>query len=96
MNDCCMCLRTFHSEPVVIVLTEEERRSFQALDIKPPRELVYCRPCIETIQDKQQGAQILKGLYQMTLTAAGVPNADRISSNFFHKLIERASAERPS
>jgi hypothetical protein len=42
------------------------------------------------MEDKESGAQLLKGLYEMQLAARGVPNAKAISERFHTELLAKA------
>lgn len=71
MSECCVC----HQENPVgttFQLTEEEK---SVIGSQAPDEVFYCQPCLTIMQDREAGAQLLKGLYEMRLKELGVGHA---------------------
>jgi hypothetical protein len=84
---CCMCGREF---PVgkSFTLTEAERA---LMGPNPPTEVHYCKPCLGVAENLQQGSQILRGLFERNLRAAGVPNATAMADLFHKRLLQSAT-----
>lgn len=85
-NTCCVCANVFMGGKS-FTLTPEE---MAAAGPDAPQEVHYCRHCIKVMEDRESGAQLLKGLYEMQLTARGVPNAKAISERFHAHLLAKA------
>lgn len=85
-NTCCVCENPF-TEGKSFTLTPEER---EAIGPDAPQEIHYCKHCLRVMEDKESGAQLLKGLYEMQLAARGVPNAKAISERFHAELLAKA------
>lgn len=80
MSDlCCVCQRSF-SEGEILVLTPDEAVGGSADTVG------YCAPCLRIMRDRESGAQLLKGLYEMRLREAGVQNAKGLAEKFYAKL----------
>lgn len=81
---CCVCQQEREGGEVFI-LTDEER---SAIGPEAPEELYYCRPCLRVMQDRQGGAELLKGLYEMNLREAGVADPQRFAERFHATLLK--------
>jgi hypothetical protein len=84
---CCVCSEVF-SQGSTFTLTKEER---DLIGVNAPTEVHYCRTCLKAVQNLQQGAQILRGMVERGLRAAGVPNASRRATEFHTKLLHSAT-----
>jgi len=82
--NCCICTRT-SATGKTFTLTPEE---LEAAGPEAPKEVHYCKHCLRVMQDRESGAQLLKGLYEMQLLARGVPNAKALSESFHAKLLQ--------
>ena len=82
---CCVCHKP--NEGTTFTLTPEERGSFP----NSPETVHYCRACLRVMQDRETGAQLLRGFYEMRLRELGVPNAREAADQFHKKLIGATS-----
>jgi hypothetical protein len=82
---CCICKKPFESGGESYTLTKEEKITEQA-----PDELHYCSACLKIMKNRESGAQLLKGLYEMQLRESGVNSniARRMAQRLYAKLIE--------
>ena len=82
---CCICEKPFEQGGESYTLTKEEKLTKEA-----PDELHYCSACIKIMKDRESGAQLLKGLYEMQLRKNGVNGntARQMSKKLYAKLIE--------
>jgi hypothetical protein len=86
MKTCCICQNEVDFSGKTFTPTNEEK---QAIGNQP---IHYCSSCLglmEKPQNKEEGAQLLKGLYEMELRKRGVKavNARKMSQLFYEKLI---------
>jgi hypothetical protein len=72
------------------VLTADEKA---AIGPEAPDEVFYCHPCLKVMQDREGGAQLLKGLYEMSLREAGVGPAKEMASRFHDRLLKGDDAD---
>lgn len=91
---CCICSRDREAAKV-ITLTEEEKRAVKKLtkDV-PPDTYAYCHACWAVATDRNQGAQLFKGLMQAGLNRTGVHNANGIAIRYYRFLVDHA-AKKP-
>lgn len=85
---CCVCQRSFE-DGKTFVLTDEEKA---AIGEDAPDELSYCSACLKVMEtDREGGAQLLKGLYEMDLREKGFPAnlARTMATRFYGKLINK-------
>jgi hypothetical protein len=82
---CCICGQDFEIGGQTIRLTEDEKVE----GLEAPEEVDYCASCFKVMSDREAGAQLLKGLYEMKLKELGVVNAKAMSDVYYQKLIER-------
>jgi hypothetical protein len=81
---CCVCNHAFVNGKT-FTLTAEERAS---IGPQAPEQVDYCSACLNVFEDRDSGAQLLKGLYEMQLRQHGVPNARERSEKFHAKLLQ--------
>ena len=74
-DTCCVCHQNFEGGKT-FELTEEER---ELIGPQAPQEVYYCPPCLRVMSDRDSGAQLIKGLYEMRLKELGVPNSREAS-----------------
>jgi hypothetical protein len=84
---CCVCCQPFFEGGESFTLTAEEK----ALLKDAPDVVHYCRPCSKVMKDKQAGANLIKGLYEMKLRELGVNQASRRAQLFYDKLLTATS-----
>jgi hypothetical protein len=88
---CCVCGRERDEETcVTIVLTPNEKKHLESAGETSVESLSYCRPCYRTLSDREAGAQLMKGVVQFRLRAAGVPNAEQLAQRFYEFLISKS------
>lgn len=87
MDECCMC-----GQPFVIGesfrLTDEE---METIGPHAEREVHYCSGCLKSSRHLELGANILSGIFERKLRAAGVAGADEIAERFKKSLLEAAT-----
>jgi hypothetical protein len=83
-STCCVCQKEREGGET-FVLTDEEKA---AIGPTAPDEIYYCKPCLKVMQDRQGGAQLLKGLYEMGLREAGVGQAQELAKRFHTNLLK--------
>ena len=86
MPNCCICTRATTIKPFTLTPAEKD-----AIGPDAPDEIYYCKHCLKVMEDKESGAQLLKGLYEMQLASLGVPNAKEISEKFHAELVSKAN-----
>lgn len=79
---CCVCHKPH--EGTTFVLTPEERLASP----KAPESIHYCKACLRVMQDREAGANLLKGFYEMHLRELGVPNARAAADGFIKRLLQ--------
>jgi hypothetical protein len=86
--NCCICTRDFVNGKSFTLTPEEQK-------VLGPnvKEVHYCAACLRVSVDRESGAQLLKGLYEMRLRELGVPRAKELSEEFYTKLL-RATAKK--
>lgn len=86
---CCVCKRQKgRDECEILVLTDKEKEALaQAGDTETGDELAYCKPCWRVVSDRQKGADLQKGLVQVSLQQLGVPTAEAIAESYRQKLL---------
>ena len=67
-----------------MLLTSEERSAIP----QAPEIVFYCLACLRVMRDKEAGAQLLKGLYEMQLRQLGVPGAQERAQLFYDRLTQ--------
>ncbi len=88
---CCVCSKDRPKESCVIIqLTEAEKASVQAMGQKPEEQYVYCRPCFRVLSNPEQGAQLIRGVFQHSLQAEGVQNAEQLARTYYEFLVRKA------
>jgi hypothetical protein len=68
-------------------LTDEE---MAAIGPEAQREVHYCTGCLKSSRHLQHGANILSGIFERKLRAAGVAGAEEIAKRFKQNLLEAA------
>lgn len=97
MKKCCVCSRPREdAEMKQIVLTASEREYVKAKTGEDATDYWYCIPCFRVLSDREQGAQLIKGSLQVSLTARGHPRAGEISQKVYEDLLEKSKKGRPS
>lgn len=84
MPECVVCSRN-KDDGTTYQLTREERL---ALGEHAVDEVFYCTPCHKLMQDPTAGAQLLKGMYEMTLRQFGVGGAEKLAQEF-HTILRK-------
>jgi len=89
--DCCVCHRSQelgHCE--IVELSADEKVTVEKMGYKPaPDKLHYCKPCWKILNDRQQGAQLIKGFWERSLQRAGVVNAEAKAEKFRRNLLDK-------
>lgn len=89
-HTCCVCRRE-HEGCEVITLTDEEKSVMQKAGYTTvPDTLAYCKPCWRILGNKEQGAQLMRGIGEITLRRLGVVNAEDRASRFHTGLLAKA------
>ncbi len=91
---CCVCGKATGTSAHRIRLTEVEKTTIRNLGQQPPDEFVYCRPCMAIISNRESGAQLMKGVLQAKLRAAGVVDAERRAQMYYDFCIKN-STQKP-
>ena len=87
-RSCCVCERSLdEKDGVTYALTAEEK----ALMSEAPDEVHYCVSCHHVMQDRQAGADLLKGMLEMRLRLLGVGNAKKLADTFRENLLKNAA-----
>lgn len=86
--ECAVCNRSKkRSECEVIRLTEAEKKSVRSTGATPLDEYFYCRPCWRIVTDRFKGADLQKGIVQVSLQQIGVTNAEAIATRYRDNLL---------
>jgi hypothetical protein len=72
----------------VLYLTNEE---VATIGHDTQREVPYCRDCLKSMRNLHQGANILAGVFERKLRAAGVIGADAVADKFKERLVAAAT-----
>lgn len=86
---CCVCSQPFDTGRS-FEITAEEKAAFPPGDDIPER-VHYCSSCLRIMEDREAGAQLLKGLYEMQLRQRGVRNAKQLAETFHASLLKNTS-----
>jgi len=86
-SNCCMCGEIFFFGEV-LYLTDAELAS---IGPDTEREVPYCSDCLKAMRNVHQGANILGGVFERKLRAAGVPGAEDVADNFKQRLVQAAT-----
>lgn len=87
---CCVCRRG-HEGCHIISLTEEEKATMAASGFDPvPEDLAYCPSCWKILGDKERGAQLLRGISEVSLRRLGVVDAEVRATKFHDGLLAKA------
>lgn len=89
MIDVCVVCHTQSTQGTTFTLTPEERQAIPGA----PETVHYCKACLRVMKDREAGAQLLKGAYEMKLRELGVPRATEIAEQFHVKLL-RATTKK--
>lgn len=87
LESCAVCNHQFDMGEV-FELTPEERA---AIGPDAPLTLAYCRSCLKVLRNRQQGAQLLKGVFEAGLRDLGVSDSKERAEVFHFKLVEFAT-----
>lgn len=91
---CCICNRE-REDLHIVNLTQEEMTVLKKAALEAVQDsYAYCQACWKVIGDRNQGAQLYKGLMQVNLARFGVRNADAIAERYYQFLVNRA-AKKP-
>ena len=94
---CCVCDRDWPEKKcMVLALTEEERAMLERTEGSAPETLAYCNPCWRVLSDRMMGAQLIKSTLQVHLRQSGVGNAERVSQEYFDRLLGLTSKNKKS
>lgn len=84
---CCVCGHAFDFGER-FDLTPEERA---AIGPTAPVSVSYCRGCLKVMRHREQGAQLLKGVFEASLREHGVPDAKERAEEFHANLLAAAT-----
>lgn len=84
---CCMCEEPFFMGETY-QLTDEEMAT---IGPGAERQIHYCSGCLKATRNLQQGANILSGIFERKLIAAGVPGAEGRAAKFKQNLLQAAT-----
>jgi hypothetical protein len=84
---CCICEELFFMGET-LQLTDEE---MAMIGPTAKRTIHSCSGCLKAIRNVQQGANIVSGLFERELRAAGVPGADERAAKFKQNLLQAAT-----
>jgi len=85
---CCVC--SADRECVVLTLTDDEKAAIRAMGQTPQETLAYCRPCFRLLSNPEQGAQLIRGTFQVGLQNAGIANAEKLARRYYDFLLSKA------
>jgi hypothetical protein len=71
-------------------LTEAVKDTLREQGLTPPNEYHYCAPCWRVVSDRERGAQLLRGFFQVNLKGLGYANADKAGERLHAFLIENS------
>jgi len=75
------------------VLTDEEKATMADSGFDPvPEDLAYCPPCWNILSNREHGAQLIRGISEVTLRKLGVVDAEVRADEFHKKLVAKAKA----
>ena len=87
---CAVCSRSFDEDDCkCILLTAEEKRVAVAMGYEGPNELHYCKPCWKILTDREQGAQLIRGIAETGLRRMGLSQAEQMASKLHAGLMEK-------
>lgn len=67
---------------------------FVASEGKPRTRLVYCRPCYRLLSNQKTATEMMAGMVEAKMRAAGVPDAERIAMRFKTNLIAKSKTKK--
>lgn len=86
-SKCVVCGRSF-VHGTRFDLTPEEK---VLIGPDAPDYVDYCASCLRVTQNLQQGANLIKGMYEKRLREQGIPNASGIATAFHKWLTQKAT-----
>ena len=90
---CCVCnrKRTVHKR---IEIRPDERVQLEKMTNDPiPEAYEYCKACWSVISDRQQGAQLLKGLLHVGLQSNGVRNPGTYANKYYDFFVSKSKGK---
>ncbi len=94
---CCVCnFERDDAACITITLTEDEKAAIREMGQTPENAYVYCRPCFRILSNPEQGAQLIRGVFQQELQAEGMRNAEALASRYYNFLISKVRKGRPT
>jgi hypothetical protein len=89
---CCVCSKKIESSACVTLrLSDSEKESVRQMGQEPQNEYEYCRPCFRLLSNPEQGAQLIRGTFQLALRSEGVPDAESKARKYYDFLIRGAN-----
>lgn len=87
-RECCVCHRRLEGHHETIFLTPSEKQVVEEAGVRPaPNSFLYCIPCWKILADAQRGAQLMRGLGEMTLRQGGVGEDAELRATRFHQAL---------
>lgn len=94
---CCLCGRKRDESSCEVFKTSmEEKDSLRKMGEDPKDSYAYCRACSRMMGDPERALNLMKGVVQVRLQRAGVPNAEKLAENFVAKLRSRTPGVKGS
>ena len=94
---CIVCRQEkAHQEPgwVTFKLRPEEAVFMRAQTGENVKEWFVCGPCYRVLSDPIQGAQLIKGTLQVSMSTRGIENADQVATKFYTGLAKLVAEAR--
>jgi len=89
---CCVCgSKTTPEQSTTFQLTAEEKLALRRAGQPEVNVCTYCRGCLKILSNREQGAQLLKGVLQTNLRIAGVATAEQQAQRFHNFLLDKAA-----
>jgi hypothetical protein len=81
----------------VVKLDDEAREMIKTLTKETaPEDFFYCAPCYRVITDREMGARLISGWFEMQLRVAGHPRAAQAAEAVYKFLIEKSARKQVS
>jgi hypothetical protein len=79
----------------ILHTTPEEKAEIARLGQVPKDEYLYCRPCWGIVTDKEKGAQLIRGMFQVQFRSVG-PQAEKMAERLYQHLLSKGTKTRTS
>lgn len=95
---CHICSREREqTDSVMFTTTPEEKAYHKKMTGQTLSDRIgYCKPCYRLMENPVTAVQMMRGVVEVQLRAAGSPNASQVAERFEKNLLARMKLKQPS